>query len=96
MLPDTDTLYESLTARDGRFDGLALVCVRTTGIFCRMTCPARTPKRENVVFRATVAACKAEGFRPCKRCFPDQIRLPRAGRSSVTASKPEPEAIRQV
>jgi methylphosphotriester-DNA--protein-cysteine methyltransferase len=86
MLPDADLLYDSLIARDGRFDGLALVCVRTTGIYCRMICPARTPKRENVVFRATVADCEAAGFRACKRCRPDQMREPRAGSSSVTGS----------
>ena len=70
MLPDADTLYASLAARDRRFDGLALVCVETTGIFCRMTCPARTPLRRNVEFRATVAECQAAGFRACKRCHP--------------------------
>lgn len=70
MLHDAEALYRSLAARDGRFDGLALACVRTTGIYCRMTCPARTPKPENVVFRATVADCEAAGFRACKRCRP--------------------------
>jgi methylphosphotriester-DNA--protein-cysteine methyltransferase len=70
MLPDADELYDSLAARDGRFDGLALICVRTTGIFCRMTCPARTPLRRNVVFRTSAAECQAAGFRACKRCKP--------------------------
>ncbi|MBN8632841.1 MAG: hypothetical protein J0L76_18565 [Rhodobacterales bacterium] len=86
MLPDTDALYASLEARDGRFDGLAFVCVKTTGIFCRLTCPARTPFRRNVEFRGSVAACQAAGFRACKRCRPDQAGLPSAGRVSVTAS----------
>jgi AraC family transcriptional regulator of adaptative response/methylated-DNA-[protein]-cysteine methyltransferase len=85
MLPDTDTLYGSLAARDGQFDGQALVCVRTTGIYCRMTCPARTPLRQNVEFRATVEACQAAGFRACKRCRP-QAGSPLAGSSSVRAS----------
>jgi methylphosphotriester-DNA--protein-cysteine methyltransferase len=71
MLPDADKLYESLVARDGRFDGLAFACVKTTGIFCRLTCPARTAKRENVTFRATTNDCSATGFRPCKRCKPE-------------------------
>lgn len=70
MLPDADTLYASLAARDRRFDGLALVCVRSTGIYCRMTCPARTPLRRNVEFRPSVEACQAAGFRACKRCKP--------------------------
>ena len=72
MLPDADALYESLAARDGRFEGQALVCVKTTGIFCRLTCPARTPLRKNVEFRGTVAECEVAGFRACKRCRPDQ------------------------
>jgi methylphosphotriester-DNA--protein-cysteine methyltransferase len=74
MLPDADTLYASLSARDARFDGLAFVCVRTTGIYCRFGCPARTPLRRNVEFRATVEACEAAGFRACKRCRPGQMR----------------------
>ena len=52
------------------FAGQALVCVKTTGIFCRLTCPARTPKRANVEFRALAAECLAAGFRACKRCRP--------------------------
>lgn len=71
MLPNTDELYASLAARDGRFDGLAFVCVATTGIYCRMTCPARTPLPKNVRFRATASECRAAGFRACKRCKPD-------------------------
>lgn len=86
MLPDTDELYGSLVARDGRFEGLAFVCVKTTGIFCRLTCPARTPLRRNVSFRASVGECEAAGFRACKRCRPDQAGVPLAGRSSVTVS----------
>ncbi len=70
MLPDADALYESLVERDGRFAGAALVCVKTTGIYCGMTCPARTPLRGNVEFRASVAECQAAGFRACKRCRP--------------------------
>ncbi len=70
MLPDAEALYASLMARDGCFDGEAFVCVKTTGIFCRMTCPARTPLRRNVEFRGTVAECEAAGFRACKRCKP--------------------------
>lgn len=85
MLPDADALYASLVARDGRFEGLAFVCVRTTGIFCRLTCPARTPLRRNVAFRATVEQCEAEGFRACKRCRP-YAGLPLAGSSSRTVS----------
>jgi methylphosphotriester-DNA--protein-cysteine methyltransferase len=73
MLPDADALYDSLVARDGRFDGLALVCVKTTGIFCRMTCPARTPLQRNVEFRTSVEDCREAGFRACKRCRPGRL-----------------------
>lgn len=83
MLPDADTLYASLAARDGRFEGLAFVCVTSTGIFCRMTCPARTPLRRNVVFRPSVEECEAAGFRACKRCRP-QAGSPPGGRPSLT------------
>lgn len=77
-LPDHDTMYEALVARDPSYDGLAYVGVTSTGIFCRLTCPARNPKRENTEFYATVAECLEAGFRPCKRCKP----LARAGEMS--------------
>ncbi|MHA1190188.1 MAG: bifunctional transcriptional activator/DNA repair enzyme AdaA [Alphaproteobacteria bacterium] len=69
-LPDDETLYAALIGRDPAYEGRAYVCVMTTGIFCRLTCPARNPKRENVLFHATVAACLEAGFRACKRCKP--------------------------
>lgn len=69
-LPDEDALYQALLDRDTDFDGRAFVGVTTTGVFCRLTCPARKPKRENCRFHATVAACVEAGFRPCKRCHP--------------------------
>lgn len=66
----TDQLYAALLARDPAYDGFWVVGVRTTGIFCRLTCPARKPKRENTVFFDTIAAAQAAGFRPCLRCRP--------------------------
>ncbi|MCU0827627.1 MAG: hypothetical protein MUE52_09525 [Tabrizicola sp.] len=86
MLPDPDTLYAALVTREDRFDGRVLVCVTSTGIYCRLGCSARTPLRRNVEFRASVEECEALGFRACKRCRPDQMRAPRAGSSSFTAS----------
>jgi AraC family transcriptional regulator of adaptative response/methylated-DNA-[protein]-cysteine methyltransferase len=65
-----ETLYAALLARDPAFDGHAYVCVTTTGIFCRLTCPARKPKFENTRFFASIAECAAAGFRPCQRCQP--------------------------
>lgn len=71
-LPDFQTLYAALLARDDRFDGQAYVCVASTGVFCRLTCPARKPRAENCTFHPTVAACLEAGFRPCLRCQPVQ------------------------
>lgn len=71
-LPDHDTLYKALLDRDGAYDGQAYVCVSTTGVFCRLTCPARKPKSENCTFYATVGECIDAGFRACKRCHPLQ------------------------
>jgi len=68
---DDDACYRALTTRDARFDGRLFVGVRTTGIYCRPICPARTPKRENVRFYPTAAAAQSAGFRPCLRCRPE-------------------------
>lgn len=69
-LPDDDTLYAALLARDPDWDGRAYVGVTSTGIFCRLTCPARKPLRQNCRFFETVGACLEAGFRPCRRCHP--------------------------
>ena len=58
-------------SRDGRFDGWFVTAVHTTGIYCRPSCPATTPKRRNVSFFPTAAAAQQRGFRACKRCRPD-------------------------
>ena len=63
--------YRVIQSRDPRFDGQFVTAVRSTGIYCRPSCPARTPKRENVRFFPTAAAAQAGGFRACKRCRPD-------------------------
>src|SRR5438874_2263755 len=68
---DDDACYRALLARDPRFDGRLFVAVRTTRIYCRPICPARTPKRENVTFYATATAAQAAGYRPCLRCRPE-------------------------
>jgi AraC family transcriptional regulator of adaptative response/methylated-DNA-[protein]-cysteine methyltransferase len=69
-LPDDDRLYAALLARDAAFDGRAYVGVTSTGIFCRLTCPARKPKRENCVFFDSIGPCIEAGFRACLRCHP--------------------------
>jgi AraC family transcriptional regulator of adaptative response / DNA-3-methyladenine glycosylase II len=68
---DHDACYRALAGRDARFDGRLFTGVRTTGIYCRPICPARTPKSENVVFFPTAAAAHEAGFRPCLRCRPE-------------------------
>jgi len=68
---DSDSCWQAIEAEDPRFDGWVFCGVKTTGIYCRPSCPARTPKRENVRFFASAAAAQAAGFRACKRCRPD-------------------------
>ena len=67
--------WAAFVARDPAFDGHFFVSVKTTGIYCRPSCPARRPKRENVRFYDTAAEAEKAGFRPCKRCKPDQPSL---------------------
>ena len=68
---DDDACYRALSMRDARLDGKIFVGVRTTGIYCRPICPARTPLRRNVTFYASAAAAQEAGFRPCLRCRPE-------------------------
>lgn len=68
---DHDACYRAVSSRDARFDGRIFTGVKTTGIYCRPICPARTPKRENVVFFSTAAAAQEAGFRSCLRCRPE-------------------------
>jgi AraC family transcriptional regulator of adaptative response / DNA-3-methyladenine glycosylase II len=71
MKLDADACYRALTARDGRFDGLFFVAVRTTGIYCRPVCRARTPGKDRCVFYRTAAEAERDGFRACFRCRPE-------------------------
>ncbi len=68
---DFETCYRAIAVRDARFDGRFFTGVRTTGIYCRPICPARTPRRENVGFYPSAAAAREAGFRPCRRCRPE-------------------------
>jgi AraC family transcriptional regulator of adaptative response/methylated-DNA-[protein]-cysteine methyltransferase len=68
--PTDDTLYQALLDRDAAYEGFAYVCVTSTRIFCRFTCPARKPRRDNCRFESTIADCVEAGYRPCKRCTP--------------------------
>jgi AraC family transcriptional regulator of adaptative response / DNA-3-methyladenine glycosylase II len=68
---DTDRCYRAVHSRDARFDGVFVTAVRTTGIYCRPSCPARTPRAHNVSFYPTAAAAHGAGYRACRRCRPD-------------------------
>ena len=68
---DQEACYRAVLTRDARFDGRFFGCVKTTGIYCRPVCPARTPRRENMIFVPTAAAAEAAGFRACLRCRPE-------------------------
>src|SRR5271170_2074678 len=70
-LPDKATCYKALQSRDSRFDGLIFVGVKSTGIYCRPVCPARTAKYENCTFYGSAAGAQEAGFRPCLRCRPE-------------------------
>ncbi|MFJ9656960.1 bifunctional transcriptional activator/DNA repair enzyme AdaA [Streptomyces griseoflavus] len=70
---DDDSRYEAVRSRDARFDGVFFFAVETTGIYCRPSCPAVTPKRPNVRFFPTAAAAQGSGFRACRRCRPDSV-----------------------
>ncbi|TXL63304.1 DNA-3-methyladenine glycosylase 2 family protein [Aeromicrobium terrae] len=71
MVEDHDRCYRAVRSRDARFDGVFYTGVRTTGIYCRPSCPARTPHQHNVEFFPSAAAAQEAGFRACRRCRPD-------------------------
>lgn len=63
--------YEAFQKRDPAFDGVVFVAVRTTGVYCRPVCPARTPFARNIRFYPSAAAAERAGYRPCLRCRPE-------------------------
>ncbi len=69
-LPPIAEMERAYLSRDAAYNGLFFVGVRTTGIFCRPTCPARSPNPENVEYFPTAAEALFAGYRPCKRCRP--------------------------
>jgi AraC family transcriptional regulator of adaptative response / DNA-3-methyladenine glycosylase II len=71
VIEDPGRCYEAAKSKDARFDGVFFCAVSSTGIYCRPSCPARTPKRENMRFYPTAAAAQQAGFRACLRCRPD-------------------------
>ena len=69
-LPTPAAMYRAFERKDPAYEGVFWLGVRTTGIFCRPTCRARTPKRENVEFFAAPADALHAGYRPCRKCRP--------------------------
>jgi AraC family transcriptional regulator, regulatory protein of adaptative response / DNA-3-methyladenine glycosylase II len=68
---DDEQRYQAAVSKDPRFDGVFFIAVTSTGIYCRPSCPAITPKRQNMRFYRSAAAAQDGGFRACKRCRPD-------------------------
>ncbi len=64
-------MWRAASQSDAAFDGAFFYAVKSTGVFCRPSCPSRVPNRENVLFYKTAADAGGAGFRPCKRCRPD-------------------------
>ena len=82
---DPDTAWAAFMRRDRSWDGRVIGAVHTTGIYCKPSCPARRPKRENVTFYSSIEEARAAGFRPCLRCKPDEVGRDReAVASAVT------------
>ena len=79
-----EIMYQALLEKDSSYEGTFIAAVRTTGIFCRPTCTARKPKRENVEFFRTTKEAIMHGYRPCMVCSP----LEKAGET--------PEEIRKI
>jgi AraC family transcriptional regulator of adaptative response/methylated-DNA-[protein]-cysteine methyltransferase len=76
--------YEAFRRRDPAWDGVVFVAVKTTGVYCRPVCPARTPLPRNVAFYRSAAAAERAGFRPCLRCRPETVPFCPAWRGSRT------------
>ncbi|HEY6048554.1 MAG TPA: methylated-DNA--[protein]-cysteine S-methyltransferase [Sphingomicrobium sp.] len=70
---DPDTAWAAFMRRDRSWDGRVIGAVSTTGVYCKPSCPARRPRRENVTFYASTEEAAAAGYRPCLRCKPDEV-----------------------
>lgn len=84
-LVQRDARWQCVKSRDARADGSFFYSVKTTGVYCRPSCGARLPRPENVAFHATKEAAERAGFRPCKRCKPDQAPLAERAAAQVAA-----------
>jgi AraC family transcriptional regulator, regulatory protein of adaptative response / methylated-DNA-[protein]-cysteine methyltransferase len=93
---DQDPRWQAVAARDRNFDGHFYYAVKTTGVYCRPSCAARAAKPENVSFHLTCADAERAGFRPCKRCRPDEPALAEQHAAKVAEIKLRPEGCRPV
>lgn len=82
----SDPRWQAIRTRDARADGTFYYSVKTTGVYCRPSCGARPARPENVAFHATRADAERAGFRPCKRCKPDQPSLAETNAAKITAT----------
>ena len=103
LFTDADR-WQAVVRRDARADGRFYYSVRTTGVYCRPACAARLARRENVGFHASCAEAEQAGFRPCKRCRPNEPALaasaPRRWRRPAASSRhaeelPQPRSPRR-
>ncbi|GHC05110.1 bifunctional transcriptional activator/DNA repair enzyme AdaA [Cerasicoccus arenae] len=93
MINQTDEFYAALVAKNGHYEGVFFAGIKTTGIFCSATCPARKPKRENCEFFDTAQEALLAGYRPCKRCHPMAFPQQESAlvRQLIEAVEAEPE-----
>ena len=91
-LPPVAELYAAVESRDSAYEGLFVVAVKTTGIYCRPGCPARTPKAENVEFFRCPASARRDGYRACKRCRPDSPTQAEWAGALVSELEADPDA----
>jgi AraC family transcriptional regulator of adaptative response/methylated-DNA-[protein]-cysteine methyltransferase len=88
-----DAAYAAFEARDRAMDGRFVVAVKTTRIYCRPSCPARRPRRENVELLPDTVSAREAGYRPCLRCKPDEISRDRAAIAKAVALIERSESI---
>ena len=89
---DPDTAWTAFQRRDRAFDGRFIIAVRTTGIYCKPSCAARHPRRENIAFYPDPQAARVAGFRACLRCRPDEVGRDRVAVADAVAAIEEAEA----
>lgn len=92
--------WQAVLDRDGAFDGRFVFGVKSTGVYCRPSCPARRPRREQVSFYPSPSEARAAGFRACRRCLPDQPQTARAElverACRLIEAAPEPPTLEQL